>query len=210
MAWTKHVYAHVSAAEKARRAEWLRTRWPVDAVVDADVLAVDDIAYQVDVQNDKLEEQVDQLSNLLTYGLLDTPSRSSDDAATSDERPDPKRIVVSVESALSAMRLPRGFETAARVAYSPDSRQVVVEFELPKDAVISKAKSYRWVKSREVVQGTPLPSAQVKSPYAGAIAQLTLLCLANIFAADHTFDVAVFNGVVDTLDRRNGQPIRPA
>ena len=45
--------------------------------MDADVLAVDDIAYQVDVQNDKLEEQVDQLSNLLTYGLLDTPSRSS-------------------------------------------------------------------------------------------------------------------------------------
>ena len=53
------------------------------------MLAVDDIAYQVDVQNDKLEEQVDQLSNLLTYGLLDTPSRSSDDAATSDEKPDP-------------------------------------------------------------------------------------------------------------------------
>ena len=155
----KHVYAQVSAAEAARRAQVIAaeaapaphgfgTRWPVDAVVDADVLAIDDIAHQVDVQNDRIEGQVDQLSNLLTYGLRDTPSRSSVDAGT-DENPDPECIVESVESALSAMRLPPGFDTAARVAYSPDSRQVVVEFELPKETVIPKAKSYRWVKNRE-------------------------------------------------------------
>lgn len=72
----------MSDAEAARRAEWLRTRWPVDAVLDADVLAIDDITYQVDVQNDKIEEQVDQLSNLLTYGLLDTQGKKNAASAT--------------------------------------------------------------------------------------------------------------------------------
>ena len=40
---------------------------------------------------------------------------------------------------------------------------------------------------------------------------MALLCLANIFASDEdgVIDVAVFNGVVGTLDPRSGQPIRP-
>jgi restriction system protein len=68
------------------------------------------------------------------------------------------------------MQLPPGFDTAARVAYSSASHQVMVEFELPIDTVIPKAKSYRWVESREVVEGTPHPAAQVNSLYAGVIA----------------------------------------
>jgi restriction system protein len=107
------------------------------------------------------------------------------------------------------MELPSGFETAAKVGYSPESRQVVVEYELPTDAIVPKSKSYRCVKSRGVVQATPRPAGQIKLVYADSIAKLTLLCLNVIFAAAPTVDVAVFNGVVDTLDRRTGQPIRP-
>jgi restriction system protein len=193
-----------AAREATQHAEWLRTRWPADAVVDADVLAIDTIDGQIDVQNDKIAEQVNKLSNLLPYGLLKTPRKSKGGAA-----PDAERIVERVEGALSAMRLPPGVDTAARLAYSPDSRQVVVEFELPKETVIPKAKYYRWVGSRGVVQATPRPQTQVRSLYASAIAQLTLLSLNAIFAAEPALDVVVFNGVVDTLDRRTGQPIRP-
>jgi hypothetical protein len=86
----------VSDAEAARRAEWLRTRWPVDAVLDADVLAIDDITYQVDVQNDKIEEQVDQLSNLLTYGPLDTQGKKNAASATSLQIEKPQRTATKV------------------------------------------------------------------------------------------------------------------
>ncbi len=167
------------------------------------------MAYQVDAQNDKLEERLTQLYNLLAQGLLHNSNRTTAKASSRPVEPDPQRIVQSVETALVLMELPRGFEAAAKVGYSPESRQVVVEFELPTDTVIPKAKSYRWVKGRDLVQAAPRPAAQVKSLYAGSIAQLALLCLEVIFAADHTFDVAVFNGVVGTLDPRNGQPIRP-
>ena len=81
----------MSAGEAAQRAEWLRTRWPIVATVDADLLAIDDIAYQVDVQNDKLERRVAQLKNLLRYGLLATPSEENAASAISDgeSRPTP-------------------------------------------------------------------------------------------------------------------------
>ena len=77
--------------------------------------------------------------------------------------------------------------------------------------IVPKAKSFRYVKSRSQVTETARPASQVKSLYAGAIAQLALLCLANIFASDEdgVIDVAVFNGVVDTIDPRSGQPMRP-
>ena len=67
----------IAQVRAARRREWVRTRWPADVVVDKAVLAIDDIADQVDAQNDKIDEQVDHLSNLLVYGLVDVPSKSS-------------------------------------------------------------------------------------------------------------------------------------
>ena len=109
------------------------------------------------------------------------------------------------------MPLPRGIRPKAKVAYSPDSRQLLVEYELPSVDVVPKAKSYRYVKSKETVVETARPVSHVKALYASTIAQLTLLCLAAIFEFDsrHHNDVVVFNGVVDTLDPRSGQPIRP-
>jgi hypothetical protein len=103
------------------------------------------------------------------------------------------------------------FEHGARAAYSLDSRQAVIEYELPDADVVPKAKAYRYVKSRNEITETARPQSQIKSLYAGAIAQLTLLCLATVFASDRqgAIDVAVFNGIVDTLDPRSGQPVRP-
>ena len=206
--WAKRVHARVSAAERAQRIERNRARWPADAAVNDDLLAIDDIAYQVDSHNELLEEYVERLNNLLTHGLLDNTAATRP-TGLGEKLAEPNRIAVDVECALTLMRLPKGFDAEAKVAFSPESRQVVVEFELPSDSVIPKAKSYRLIKSEELVQATPRPVAQVKSLYATVIAQLTLLCLHEMFEANTEYDVAVFNGVVDTLDPRNGQPIRP-
>lgn len=125
---------------------------------------------------------------------------------------DPAGIAAHVESVLTALPLPRCINPKAKVAYSPDARrQLVVEYELPTVDVVPKAKSYRYVKSRETVVEKARPALQVKALYASTIAQLTLLSLAAIWKFDneHYIDVVVFNGVVDTLDPRSGQPIRP-
>ena len=88
---------------------------------------------------------------------------------------------------------------------------MVVEYELPAVDVVPKAKSYRYIKSRETVVETARPASEVKALYASTIAQLTLLSLAAILKLDsgRHIDVVVFNGVVDTQDPHTGQPIRP-
>jgi restriction system protein len=120
-------------------------------------------------------------------------------------------VATDVELGLFAMDLPLAFESNMKVAYTPESRQVVIEYELPDVGVVPTAKNFRFIKSRNQVAETARPASQIKSLYAGAIQQLTLLCLANVFAHDRhgAIDVVVFNGVVDTVDPRSGQPARP-
>jgi hypothetical protein len=124
---------------------------------------------------------------------------------------DPAGFAAHVESVLAAMPLPRCINPKAKVAHSPDSRQLVVEYELPTVDVVPKATSYRYDESQEIVVEATRPEPQVKALYASTIAQLTLLSLAAIAELDSErhIDVVLFNGVVDALDPQSGQSIRP-
>jgi Na+-transporting methylmalonyl-CoA/oxaloacetate decarboxylase gamma subunit len=207
--------AAAAEAERARlaaeqRRAWQLSRWPPGTRLDSDIVSVGDIdgfVPQVAAQNERIESYVRQLNNLLHDGLR-YPKEAEPTAAYLAG--DPKGITEFIELTLSSMQL-RTDSPLAKVAYSPQSRQVVVEYELPAADVVPKAKSYRYVKSQEKVVETARPALQIKALYASAIAQLTLLCLAHIFRVDtkQHIDVLVFNGVVDTIDPRTGQPIRP-
>ena len=158
-------------------------------------------------QNEKIESQVRHLSDLLHHGLSAGFVVNSTALYLAG---DPKGITEHIESTLTTIEL-RADSPKAKVAYSPQSRQLVVEYELPAVDIVPKAKSYRYVKSQDKVVMTARPAFQVKGLYASAIAQLTLLCLVHIFRVDtkQHIDVVVFNGVVDTIDPRTGKPIRP-
>jgi HJR/Mrr/RecB family endonuclease len=212
--------ARAEAAEREAAAAkvWQRERWTDDVNLAGDdlarVLAVDGIAPQVDAENARIEARVRVLSNLLAHGPENLPSTADGtDVPAGYREGDPNGIAVWVKFILKTMHphLPDGFEANAKVAYSPESRQLVVEYEFPTAKVVPTAKAYRYVWSTDRLTQTVRPASQVKSLYSGAIAQLTLLCLANIFACDtkQHIDVVVFNGVVDTIDPRTGKPTRP-
>ncbi len=195
------------AAEAERRRTWQLLRWPEGTTLDSHIAKIPGIVPQVAAQNRKIESQVQRLNALLHEGLR-SPPRAEPTALYIAG--DPKGITEYIELTLTTMHL--GTDSPkARVTYSPQSRQLVVEYELPTVDVIPKAKSYRYVKSQDKVVETARPASQVKGLYASAIAQLTLLCLAWIFRVDANkhIDVVVFNGVVDTIDLRTGKPTRP-
>jgi len=204
----KGAEARVRAAEVTRRREWQRSRWPKDVVLESEIYNLDSVAAQVELQNAKIKSQVDAVADLLRDGLQSPPEP---DRTASYRAGDPAGIAAYVESALMSMPLPRCINPKATVVYSPDSRQVVIEYELPTVDVIPKVKSFRYVKSRETVVATVRPVSQVKALYASTIAQLTLLSLAVILKLDSErhIDVVVFNGVVESQDPHSGQPIRP-
>lgn len=190
-----------------RRHAWQLSRWPDGITLDNRITNIDGIVPQVAAQNEKIESDVRQLNNLLDDGLR-YPKEAEPTA--SYLAGDPKGITEFIESTLTSMQL-RTDSPKTRVAYTPQSRQVVVEYELPPVDVVPKAKSYRYVQTQDKVVETARPASQVKALYASAIAQLTLLCLAHIFRVDakQHIEVVVFNGVVDTIDPRTGKPTRP-
>ena len=195
-------------AERAeRRREWQLSRWPKGTTLDSHIAKIPGMPPQVAAQNRKIQSQVQRLNDLLHDGLRNPPQAEPPALYLAG---DPKGITEYIELTLTAMQL--GTDSPkARVVYLPESRQLVVEYELPADDIVPKAKSYRYVKSQDKVVETSRPASQVNGLYSSAIARLTLLCLARIFQVDtkRHVDVAVFNGVRDAIDRRTGKPTRP-
>jgi HJR/Mrr/RecB family endonuclease len=211
LATLKALYPEIQAAEVAKKREWQKSCWPKGVVLDRETYEMPDVETQVQHQNAKLESRVNALNDLPHEGLQQPSDRIDPHVIDSYRGGDASGIAAYIEAVLTAMPLPDFIQSKAKVAYTPDSRQLIVEYELPTVEIVPRAKLYRFVKSRETVTETTRPVSQVKGLYANAIAQITLICLAAIFDADGSrhIDVVVLNGVVDTLDPRSGQPIRP-
>lgn len=124
---------------------------------------------------------------------------------------DPDAVVSYFDLVLQRSSYPEGFPQQFKLAYVPESRQLVVEYELPTVDVVPAVKTYRYVKSTDSVTETARPASQIRSIYASAVAQVTLRTVHELFEADRGrfLDVVVFNGVVDTIDRGSGQKVRP-
>jgi restriction system protein len=112
---------------------------------------------------------------------------------------------------LEASQYPQGFPQRFKLAYVPESRQAVVEYELPTVAVVPAAKAYRYVKSSDAITETPRPQTQIKALYASVVAQVAIRTLRELLKGDtggHV-DTVVFNGFVDTTDPGSGRRVRP-
>jgi restriction system protein len=106
---------------------------------------------------------------------------------------------------------PSDFPQAFRLAYVPESKQLVVEYELPTFEVIPSVGSYKYTKSSDKVTETPRPLTQRKSLYTDVVAQVTLRTVNEIFGGDEPgyVDTVVFNGHVHSINPGTGQPIHP-
>jgi restriction system protein len=120
-------------------------------------------------------------------------------------------VVSYFERVLKASDYPEGFPQAFKLAYVPESRQIVVEYELPSVDIVPTVKSYKYVKTSDTISSTARPASQVRNIYASVVAQLALRTLHELFESDQGrhVDVAVFNGVLHTIDPGSGRPIKP-
>lgn len=130
---------------------------------------------------------------------------------TAFETGDPEAVEWFVSQVLDASHYPDGFPRQYQVAYRPENRDVVVEFELPPQQVVPVVRGYRYMKVRDAIDPLPRPAAEVKQRYARLIACVALRTLHEIFAATPAavVEAVVFNGRVSTIDRATGKPDRP-
>lgn len=206
----RRILQEVLEREGALKLKQQLLMWPAHVTLAPENAAILDIEEQVYLECGRIEEQVRALSRLLDEGLKDLGPISVDSRADI-ESINSERVASDAKVALIAMRTGLDHKTDVKVAFLRDSRQLVIEYVLPDVSVVPKAKSYRYIKSKTKIVEAARPAPQIKTLYANAIAQLTLLCLATVFAedAEGTVDVIAFNGVVDTLDLRTGRPVRP-
>lgn len=164
-----------------------------------------------------------RVSRLATYqrGIEDTNAESVAAAQRRNdeirqfqaefEQGDADAVLSYFDLVLSRSSYPDDFPTHHRIAYLPESKQLVVEREFPAIAVVPTVKSFRFVKTKDEITPTARATAQVRSLYAGVIAQMSLRTLHEIFEADTKLfvETIVFNGFVDAIDPRTGKPTRP-
>jgi restriction system protein len=124
---------------------------------------------------------------------------------------DPEAIVHYFSRVLEASSYPEGFPRHHRMAYSPESRQLVIEYQLPTFEVIPEVKGYKHLKTKNEMTSTARPVSQRKSLYSSVVAQTALRTLHEIFESnrEEKVDTVVFNGYVDTVDRATGKTIQP-
>jgi restriction system protein len=128
------------------------------------------------------------------------------------EAGDPEAIVDYFSLVLNASSYPEDFPKQHKMAYVPESRQLVVEYELPPVAdAVPTDRGYRYIKSRDLTEELPRPASQIKSLYMQIVAQTTLRTLHELFDADRGgyLETIVLNCYVDTIDPATGKPISP-
>jgi restriction system protein len=161
--YTQNLYEQLLATERADSLQRQAEMWPRGVALEPEIASICGIEDQVKAQNAKIDRQIHKLCHLLTEGLDALPATAV--AATNErgqgEPLDARDVVLGLEAALTAMPLEPDL-TRLRVAYSPESHQAVIEYELPEVNVVPTTKIYRYVKSRNTVVETARPQSQVK------------------------------------------------
>ncbi|GCE23402.1 restriction endonuclease [Dictyobacter kobayashii] len=122
----------------------------------------------------------------------------------------PSAIVNYFTMVLATSNYPDKFPQHAKVAYVPESTQLVVEYDFPNFEIIPEAGIFKYVKTKDEITNTIRPLPQRKTLYNSIIAQTTLRTLYELFKADrgHCVDTIVFNGYVESINKGTGLPVR--
>ncbi|HXR66908.1 MAG TPA: restriction endonuclease [Ktedonobacteraceae bacterium] len=122
----------------------------------------------------------------------------------------PQAVIDYFAMVLASSAYPDGFPQKVKLAYVPESKQLVVEYDLPAFDVVPGVSLYKYVKAKDGITETVRPLAQRKTLYASIIAQISLRTLSELFRADRMecLDMVVFNGYTASINKGTGQSIR--
>jgi restriction system protein len=120
---------------------------------------------------------------------------------------DPDAIVKYFDLVLGASIYPEDFPQHAKIAYVPESRQLVIEHDLPPLSTVPEVLVYKYIKSKDEITETPRPPAQRRALYTSLISQIAIRTIHELFEADRVghLETVVYNGGVETIDPGTGR-----
>ena len=112
---------------------------------------------------------------------------------------------------LERSHYPEGFPQAFRLAYIPESRQLVIQYQLPGFSVIPAAAEYKYVKTGDKITQKARPVRERQERYKQLVAAVTVRTLHEMFEADRSqlVETIAFNGHVDAINDATGKQEYP-
>jgi restriction system protein len=122
----------------------------------------------------------------------------------------PQAVVDYFTMVLASSVYPDGFPQKVKLAFVPESKQLVVEYDLPGVEVVPGVSAYKYTRTKDSITETVRPPAQRKALYSSVIAQVTLRTLSELFRADRMkcLEIIVFNGQRESVNKGTGQTAR--
>lgn len=120
-------------------------------------------------------------------------------------------IIAYNSMVLERSMYPGGFPQTFRVTYSPESKELVIDYELPPPSIVPEVEAYTYVKSRDTIEAKARKPAESRALYQDVVASVALRTLHEAYEADQGphIQVADFNGFVRSTDPATGQDISP-
>lgn len=131
--------------------------------------------------------------------------------AASYSAQEPDAITTYASMVLERSDYPEEFPQEFRVAYAPESKELVVEYELPAPEIVPIVTEVRYVRSRDELEEKPRKATETKDLYQDLVAAVALRTIHELLESDRPgyIDVVTFNGFVQTVDRSTGKDVRP-
>lgn len=124
---------------------------------------------------------------------------------------EPLAVIAYNNMVLERSEYPEGFPQEFRVAYVPEPKELIIEYELPNTSIVPTVAEYKFVKARDAVDEKPRKATEIKELYQDIVASVCLRTIHEIFEADQGdhIQVVAFNGFVQSVDPATGRDIRP-
>jgi restriction system protein len=124
---------------------------------------------------------------------------------------EPDGVVQYFALVLERSHYPEGFPQGFRLAYVPESRQLVIQYRLPGFSVVPAVGEYKYVKTGDKVNEKARPPRERQEIYKRVVAAVAVRSLHEVFEADRNqiAETIVFNGHVDTVNDATGKQEYP-
>ena len=124
---------------------------------------------------------------------------------------EPHAVVEYFALVLERSHYPEGFPQGFRLAYIPESRQLVIQYQLPGFSIVPDLAEYKYVKTGDKIAQKVRPLRERQERYKQAVSAVTVRTLHEVFEADRSqlAETIAFNGHVDTINNATGKQEYP-
>lgn len=127
------------------------------------------------------------------------------------EKGDPNAVIDFITLMLNQNEFTPNIQRIFKLAFAQESKELVIEQELPAISIIQTISEYRYVKAKDIIESKEKRASEIKALYSDLLSSICLRTFHEIFQIDDMSQVqiATFNGYVKTIDLATGNDIQP-